>query len=407
MRARDLVYETAMAFDSNRGRSLLTILGIVIGIAAVIAMTALIGGVKQSMISELGLNQAQLVNIYCSYNREMRVSDVDAMAVEMSSDYEYVMPMTYGGSQVTSDTAKVESGQMYGVLPAYRESMGLTLVSGRFFTDQEADSGALVVVIDQSGAKALFGSADADAVGKSLRIGGAEYTVIGVLESSSIQANQDFAMFYLPFETCCKRINGRESVDQVFGFAREGSDMDAVANRTEDWLAKHFGIPDDERESAMWVQTMASIIRELDATMMSFQVLMTSVASISLVVGGIGIMNMMLTNVTERIREIGLRKALGARRRDITRQFLLESVCLTLAGGVIGIVFGFVGAYALSGVAGGMMGAGGEGSAVVPYIDAGTVLMVAGICVAIGIVFGYYPARRAARLDPVESLHYQ
>ena len=152
---------------------------------------------------------------------------------------------------------------------------------------------------------------------------------------------------------------------------------------------------------------MSSMIEELNSMMLAFQVLMTSVASISLVVGGIGIMNMMLTNVTERIREIGLRKALGAKARDITRQFLLESVCLTLVGGIIGIVLGYLGAFGLAGVAGGLLGYEGEGIAIVPYIDVQSMLLVAGICVAIGIVFGYYPARRAARLDPVESLHYQ
>ena len=140
--------------------------------------------------------------------------------------------------------------------------------------------------------------------------------------------------------------------------------------------------------------------------MMSFQVLMTSVASISLLVGGIGIMNMMLTNVTERIREIGLRKALGAKSRDITRQFLLESICLTMVGGLIGMALGYLGAFALSGLAGSLLGY-GEGTALTPYLDLQSMLLVAGICVAIGVVFGYYPARRAARLDPVESLHYQ
>ncbi len=406
MKARDLAYETFSALDANRGRSLLTVLGIVIGISAVIAMTALIGGVKQAMVGELGLSQARLVYVQCWYNRETRLDDVEAMTTELTDDYEYVLPMTYGSTEVMTDTAKV-NGQVYGVTAQYQEAMGMKLVRGRWITEREEETGALAVVLDQAGVKALFGSPDAECVGKSVRIGGVAYAVVGVLESTSIQSNSDFATIYLPFLTCCNRINGYTSVDQIIAFAREGSDMEAVASRTRDWLARHYGVPDEDRESYIWVQTMSSMIEELNSMMLAFQVLMTSVASISLVVGGIGIMNMMLTNVTERIREIGLRKALGAKARDITRQFLLESVCLTLVGGIIGIVLGYLGAFGLAGVAGGLLGYEGEGIAIVPYIDVQSMLLVAGICVAIGIVFGYYPARRAARLDPVESLHYQ
>ena len=406
MKARDLAYETFSALDANRGRSLLTVLGIVIGISAVIAMTALIGGVKQAMIGELGLNQARLVYIQCWYNRSMEVSDVEALEAEMADDYEYVTPLVWSGTDVISDTEK-KSASIQGVWPSFFEATGVKLVSGRFFTEQESDTGALVTVLDQASVKNLFGNADAEVVGKTLRIAGAEYLICGVTESSGAGgSNPDYVQLYLPFSTCCSRVQGFTTVDQVYGFAREGSDMDAVAQRTTDWLARRFAVPEDERENAIWVYTMASTIEELNSMMMSFQVLMTSVASISLLVGGIGIMNMMLTNVTERIREIGLRKALGAKSRDITRQFLLESICLTMVGGLIGMALGYLGAFALSGLAGGLLGY-GEGTALTPYLDLQSMLLVAGICVAIGVVFGYYPARRAARLDPVESLHYQ
>jgi len=151
------------------------------------------------------------------------------------------------------------------------------------------------------------------------------------------------------------------------------------------------------------ITTMKSIMDQLDATMAAFQLLMTTVAGVSLVVGGIGIMNMMLTNVTERIREIGLRKALGARSSDITRQFLLESVMLCIVGGVFGILLGYAGAWALTSAASGMAGIG----QIVPIISPTAVATATGICVLIGMVFGYGPARRAAKLDPVESLRYQ
>ena len=404
MRARDLVYETSSALLANRARSLLTILGIVIGIAAVIAMTAMIGGLKMAMVGELGLSQARLVNIACWYNRPMELSDAEALADEMKGVYEYVTPLTYGSADVSSTTKKA-NGQVMGVLPDYAQAMDLKMVQGRFFNEKEASSAQMVVVLDQASVRILFGSPDAQVVGKTLRVGSVEYSIVGVTESTSLGGG-DFVQLYMPYSTCAQRVSGYESVDQLFGFAYEGADMDAVAKATEDWLAKRFQVPDDEREYSIYVLTMQSVIDQLNATMASFQVLMTAVASISLVVGGIGIMNMMLTNVTERIREIGLRKALGARRRDITRQFLLESVCLTLVGGVIGIAVGYLGSFALAGIAGSAM-MGYDMGSITPYLDWQSILMVAGICVAIGIVFGYYPAHRAARLDPVESLHYQ
>ena len=151
------------------------------------------------------------------------------------------------------------------------------------------------------------------------------------------------------------------------------------------------------------MQSLDAVIKQMETMMMSFSLLMGSVASISLFVGGIGIMNMMLTNVTERIREIGLRKSLGARRRDITKQFLLEAVMLCVAGGVFGIVFGFLAAWGL----GQVIGAVQPGMSVTPVLAPEVVAGAVGVCVLIGVVFGSYPARRAAKLDPVESLRYQ
>ena len=409
MRIGDLAYETVAALDSNRVRSLLTVLGIVIGISAVIAMTALIGGVKQSLVGQLGLSQARLVNIWCYYDRDMTLEDVEAMSKEMSDDYEFVTPTTGASESVSSGKVK-KDGYIQGVYPEYAEAMGLKLAQGRFLTQKEIDDTALVAVIDQPSVKTLFGNPNAEAVGETIRIGSSEYAIVGVIESAESVGGDDSVNLFVPYTTCTKRIDTWSSVNQVYGLATEDSDMEAVANHTKSWLAKHFKIPEDEQEDAIYVLTMDSIIKELDTTMMSFQVLMMAVASISLVVGGIGIMNMMLTNVTERIREIGLRKALGARRRDITRQFLLESVCLTLAGGILGIVCGYGGAFVLARLAGGALGStlgAGEGATITPYIDMQSVLFAAGICIIIGIVFGYYPARRAAKLDPVESLRYQ
>ena len=210
-------------------------------------------------------------------------------------------------------------------------------------------------------------------------------------------------MVYMPHVTLTTRVSGVASIDQIVGYAREDADMSTIADKTTNFLVKYYDISKEDQDYSVSVTTMKSIVDELDTTMASFQLLMTTVAGVSLVVGGIGIMNMMLTNVTERIREIGLRKALGARSSDITRQFLLESVTLCIVGGIFGILLGYGGAWALAGLASGMAGIG----QIVPVISPTAVGMATGICVVIGMIFGYGPARRAAKLDPVESLRYQ
>jgi len=404
MSVADLFLETLSAFNANRARSLLTILGIVIGIAAVIGMTAIIGGVKGALVGEMGLTQARLVMINCNYGSGLLKSDVDDMARDLDDSFEAISPLVFSTSDVSSTKEKAR-GLIYGTGPEHASIMGMNFVQGGYFTKTDADSASLVAVIEEMGVKKLFGSTTAQAVGQTVRIGGSEYQIIGVLESTSAEES-DNVKVYMPFNTCAQRVAGSVNVSEVYALASEETDAEAAANAAREWLIKRFRIPESEQDDSLYIVTMQSIIDQLNTMMASFQLLMTVVASISLVVGGIGIMNMMLTNVTERIREIGLRKALGARRRDITRQFLLESVCLTLVGGVFGIALGLLLAYGLAGIAGAALSL-GEGVTLTPSIGLDTVLFVAAICVMIGIAFGYYPARRAARLDPVESLHYQ
>lgn len=404
MRVRDLVYETATALDSNRGRSLLTILGIVIGIAAVIAMTALIGGVKQSLVGELGLNQARLVQLYAWPGRTVTLDDLEALE-ELMPEYECLTASSFWSFEIKNETKKFDASVM-GVLPSYQKVSGLKMAQGTFLTDENEDKGELVVVLDQNSVKQLYGDPNEEVVGKTVMINNGSYTIKGVTEATSALMASGGTV-YVPYSTCATRLSGYWGVDDMMGLARESANMETIADKTRDTLIDYFNISDDNAEDAVYVYTMQSVIDELNSTMASFELLMTAVASISLLVGGIGIMNMMLTNVTERIREIGLRKALGARSSDITMQFLLESICLCLVGGIIGILVGYFGSFALTGLAGGVFDVGGEGNTIVPAIDMKSVVMATGISVGIGVLFGYYPARRASKLDPVESLHYQ
>lgn len=415
MKLRDLIYETFNAIFANRVRSLLTVLGIVIGIGAVVAITALIDGMKMQLVGRLGLNLSRTVNITCypPGNQQLDMDDLEEISRDLASDYDFITGYSNSwADKVSSTTASMDDGMsVFACEPEYFTAMGYEAVRGRVLNEEDCEDAAMSIVINTYVARELFGSDNAECVGQSIRIGNDQYTVVGVISMGS--AYGEYAAAFMPYETAQVRIFGQNGYNhmEILGFAREGSDMYAVASTTEAYLHDHYNIPWPEDENSggnsidgfVYISTAQEMIDQLDSTMATFRLLALAVASVSLLVGGIGIMNMMLTNVTERIREIGLRKALGARRGDITSQFLLESVAICLVGGIFGIGAGYGGAWALSGLAGSAMGY----EDLVPVIMPEAVIMATAICIGIGVLFGWYPARRAAKLDPVESLRYQ
>lgn len=407
----DLLREAMRSLEANRGRSLLTILGIVIGIAAVIAMTSLIGGVRNGLISGMGLNAARIVYINCGY--PLDEDDIEDLA-RLIPDYEAIEGTYDSYSQVQMGDKSLSVG-ITGASATYLEMTGAAsrLAEGRIYTDAEAESKSRVALIGRNGIEAFFGSPGADAVGKTIQLNGKSFTVLGVVDDG--MTGTDYCNVYMPTETVRQDFGqGWDYLSSVVGLAREGADIEAVQQQTVEQVGKLKGIAEDELESMVSVWSMKSSIDQLDTFMMSFQLIMGAVAGISLLVGGIGIMNMMLTNVTERIREIGVRRALGARGRDITLQFLTESATLCVSGGIIGTLAGYAiawglafGAGALGFDLGSMTGMGSTGAALTPAIEPGAIAIAVGISIVIGLVFGYYPARRAAKLDPVECLRYQ
>lgn len=426
MKVRDLTAETWSALTANKARSALTMLGVIIGIGAVITMNALIGGLNKAESELFGADSARLIEI--SFNNITGVTDQDAKEIgESLPSYETVIPSLRATASVTNGTKKAD-GTVNGVKPIYFKAHAFKFVQGSAFTEEEEAKGEQLIVLDTLGVKKFFGSEKSLAVGESIRIGNDEYSIVGVIEPTSdarLSAvySPNSITVYAPFSTVATRIVGNREVQRMEGFAREGEDIDALVVSTKQFLTKRYRLPEQtstagetdlaglmmetENTGAPNVNVTANktFLEQLEQQQASFSMIMSSVSAISLLVGGIGIMNMMLTNVTERIREIGLRKALGARRIDITSQFMLESVLLCMTGGFIGIVLGLAGAFGLAGIAQDMLGS--SYMKLTPVIDINTVLNATFTCIVVGVVFGWYPARRAARLDPVESLNHQ
>jgi putative ABC transport system permease protein len=406
MKIEDHLEEMFLSMSSNKVRSGLTMLGIVIGIASVIAMLSIGQGAKaqiESSIESIGSNLLMIqpgaqrgAGSFVSSGRGSATTLTLEDAEELSGA-EYVGAVAPEASrryQVTASGNNTNT-QVMGTTPSYLAVRNVSVELGTFFTDAQTRSRAKVAVLGPTTRDDLFGEG-ASPIGQKIRVNGINFTIVGVTaaKGGSGFSNQD-DMIFIPVTAMQTYLSGGESVSTISVQAVDQASM-ALAQQsvTETLLVRH-GIS-DPLLADFSVMNQSDIVSMASSVTDTFTMLLASIAGISLLVGGIGIMNMMLTTVTERTREIGLRQAVGARKSEIVTQFLGEAILLTLIGGLAGILFGYGAAKAISAFAG-----------TATSVSWASVGLAAGVSIAIGLIFGYYPARRAAQLNPIQALRYE
>ena len=398
------------ALRVNKLRSMLTMLGIIIGVAAVITMIAVGAGAQarvQEQIKSLGSNLMIIVpgsttssGVRQGAGASQNLTEDDAAAlVREIPEIQVAAPSSRGTRQIVAG-GNNWSASVYGVNPDYFEARDWPLASGRMFEPPELAGAAKVALIGQTAATQLFG--DMDPIDQTIRISKVPFTIIGVLErkgQSMLGQDQDDVVM-VPLSTARNRLFGniqgkQRRVGTIQVKVREGADMKMAEERARELLRQRQRTS-PMQEDSFTIRNLTEILQAQEASSRIMTLLLAAVASVSLLVGGIGIMNIMLVSVTERTREIGLRMAVGARGKDILTQFLVEAVTLSLIGGFVGILLGAGGSFLVAHFAGWAT-----------RLSPESIVLAAGFSAAIGIFFGFYPARKASRLLPIQALRYE
>ena len=408
MRFRDTLEETYTALNANKARSSLTILGIVIGISSVIALVSIGQGASNSIqknIQSLGSNLLIVTpgaqrgpGFQVSGGRggakTLTVADALAIPVQVQSISNIATEVS-GRYQITAKGTNTNT-TVDGVSESYPAIRNVTIDEGSFVTNGESTSLAKVAVLGPTARDDLFGLGATGVIGQTIRIKGLEFKIVGITVSKGGSGfNNPDDMIFIPQMTASRFLAGNEYLTTIDVQASAADVMTQIqADITALLLTRHK--ISDPTAADFSVLNQADILASASSITGTLTLLLGAIAGISLVVGGIGIMNMMLTTVTERTREIGLRKAIGAKNTDISQQFLSEAIALTVIGGLIGILLGIGISYAVN-----LTGL------VSTTVSMSAVALAFGVSAGIGIVFGYYPARKAALMNPIEALRYE
>ena len=391
------------ALRANILRSLLTSLGIIIGVGAVIMMISISEGNSASINQRLStLNPLQLTirpgsarsagNVRQGGGTLQSLTQADADAIAQQLGVTAASPVINANGQIIFSNQNWQTS-IQGVYPDYQQIGSWTMQEGSFISDSDEQSGKNVAVLGQTVVDNLF-SAGIDPVGQQVRISNVPFTVVGTLASkgsTGFGANADDIVF-IPLSTAMQRLNHSQYVNSIVLTANNPANVNNVQNEVQQLLEQRHNITNSLLDD-FTIQNLSQVLSTVQSANQSLTILLVSVAAISLVVGGIGIMNIMLVSVTERTREIGIRIAVGARPRDVMTQFLIEALVLSILGGAIGALLGPFGAVLMSGTNG------------FPFVlDPLSILLAFGVAAMVGIIFGFYPAQRAARLDPIVAL---
>jgi len=404
MRIHDLFGQTWASIAANKARSSLTILGIVIGIASVIIMLSIGQGAQSSVQDSIESIGTNLLTISPgasegSSGLSMGQGTSETLTEDDINLVQSYLPSLAGVTKISSGRyqAVVTGGtntnaSVYGVDSDYQEVKEVEMLQGRFFASDDEDSLSKVAVLGYGVYEDLFGANGVNVLNQQVQINEVNFRIVGVVQETGVTEDN---LIYAPITTVQHYLTGSNSLSSVIVKIEEGDDIIVVKATIEDILRFSHGIGADDDDDFSVTQPSSFLETASEITGV-FTILLACIAGISLVVGGIGIMNMMLTTVSERTREIGVRKSIGATEFDINMQFLLESLLLTLIGGFLGLGIGVSIAKLISGL-----------GLVTTVITPSSVMLAVGVSSFIGVIFGYYPAQKASRLNPIEALRHE